>query len=151
LPKLGDNVPAYVLTARVHGRQCHTNTEHYDPCASVKIQKKTFTITWDSQSKEVTYIFSNDPYLVDDSELGVGGSCRLLNDHKHTEPTVSYIDWLISPLWSASFADLSGDADWYVLLRRQADFPEYGEIVGFVQSRYVKLPDDPIHPESTIH
>lgn len=151
LPKLGDSVPSYVLTTRVHGHQCLTDTKRYDPCASVKIQKKAFTIAWDATSKQVKYIFSNDPDLEDDSELGVGGSCRLVDGHEHMEPTVSYLDWLISPLWDASFEDLSGDTDWSVLLRRKTDFPEYGEIVGFVQSRYLKLPNDDAHSEPPGH
>lgn len=151
LPKLGDSVPAYVLTTRVHGHQCLTDIKHYDPCASVKIQKKTFTIAWDATSKQVTYIFSNDTDLEDDSELGVGGSCRLVDEFEHPEPTARYRDWLISPMWSASFQDLSGDTVWYVLMRRKIDFPQYGDIVGFVQSRYLKLPNDDARIEPPAH
>jgi hypothetical protein len=133
VPDLGFQVPAYVLKARTHSKECLTSIARHDPCASVTIRSKRFMIAWDSETKAITYIFTKDPRFLTDSELGVGGLCRL------SEPTevVHYRGWLITPKWADTVRDLSGDAVWYAALRRTS--AEYTQIVGFVQSRYLKL------------
>jgi hypothetical protein len=42
-------------------------------------------------------------------------------------------------MWADSVEDLSGDAVWYAALRKESALLPYGRIVGFVQSRYLKL------------
>jgi hypothetical protein len=134
VPDLGSQAPSYVLKAQTRSQQCLTDISHHDPCASVRIDKKRFTIAWDAQTKAITYIFTADRRLLTDSELGVGGSCRL------SEPieVVQYIDWLITPQWADTVRDLSGAALWYAALHK-ATSPEHAQIMGFVQSRYLKL------------
>jgi hypothetical protein len=78
VPRLGSKVPAYVLRARTKSQQCVTETGRRDPCASVVIAKIRFTIGWDAITGEITYLFTDDPDLIMDSELSVGGSCRLV-------------------------------------------------------------------------
>lgn len=46
---------------------------------------------------------------------------------------------LVTPKWADMIGNLSGDAKWYAALRRDAPQSEYGKIVGFVQSRYLKI------------
>lgn len=133
MPNLGFDVPGYVLKARTRAQKCITDVARHDPCASVKISGKKFIIAWDSDTKAITYIFTEDRRFLTDSELSVGGSCRL---SRSTE-NVHYKGWLITPAWSDTAKDLSGDALWYAALWKIT--PEYSRIVGFVQSRYLRL------------
>jgi hypothetical protein len=137
-PEIGAQVPQYVLKARTHSQQCFTYTNRRDPCASVKIDGWFFTIAWDAQTKAIVYIFTDDHRLVTDSELSVGGSCRLVDEAEQPDETSSYMGWAIMPQWADTVRDLSGDAVWYAALRKDTSNPEYGQIVGFLQSRYLK-------------
>jgi hypothetical protein len=140
VPKLGTKVPSYVQKARADSQECLTDTQagHRDPCASVTIQKTRFTIAWDVKTNEITYLFTDDPDLIMDSELSVGGSCRLVEQDGTSIETVHYMGWLITPEWTDMARRVSDDAYWFVALRRDAAHTEYGTIVGFVQSRYLK-------------
>jgi hypothetical protein len=140
VPKLGSKVPPYILKARAASQECLTDdTGRHDPCASVTIQKKRFTIAWDVKTNEITYLFTDDPALIMDSELSVGGSCRLVEQDEKPIETFHYIEWLITPEWTDMAKDVSGDAYWFAALHRDAAHREYGTIAGFVQSRYLKL------------
>ena len=140
VPKLGSKVPPYILKARAASQECLTDdTGRRDPCASVTIQKKRFTIAWDVKTNEITYLFTDDPALIMDSELSVGGSCRLVEQDGKPIETFHYIEWLITPEWTGMAKDVSGDAYWFAALHRDAAHREYGTIAGFVQSRYLKL------------
>jgi hypothetical protein len=88
----------------------------------------------------VTYIFTDDPRLVTDSELAIGGSCRIVQEHGEPDLLVRYLNWLVDPKWSDTMQDLSGDSVWSAILKRDPDHPnEFATIVGFVQSKYLKL------------
>ncbi len=139
VPRLGSEVPSYVLKARTDSQQCLTDTGHRDPCASVTIQKRRFTIAWDAKTNEITYLFTDDPDLIMDSELSVGGSCRLVEQDGRPVQTVHYMGWLITPAWTDKAREVSADAYWFAALRRDATHAEYGTIVGFVQSLYLKV------------
>ena len=80
VPSLGSPVPKQVIAARSRGQRCLTDIDHHDPCASVRIRRVLFTVAWDEQTKVVTYLFIADHRLVTDSELGVGGGCRLVDE-----------------------------------------------------------------------
>ena len=140
MPKLGSQAPAYVLTARSHAKQCLTDIDHRDPCASVTIEGMLFTIAWDAQTKTITYLFTEDHRLVTDSELGVGGGCRLVDEAGKPEDVVQYMGWLVTPKWADTIEHLSGDTVWYAALHRDASQSKYGKVVGFVQSQYLKIP-----------
>lgn len=140
VPSLGSPVPQQVISARTRGQHCLTDVNHNDPCASVTIRGVLFTVAWDEQTKMVTYLVTADHRLVTDSELGVGGGCRLVDEAEKPYVTVRYIDWLITPAWTDSIRDFSGDTIWYAALRRDAPQSEYGTVVAFVQSRYLRLP-----------
>jgi hypothetical protein len=140
VPKLGSKVLPYILKARAASQECLTDdTGRRDPCASVTIQKRRFTIAWDAKTNEITYLFTDDPDLIMDSELSVGGSCRLVEQDGKPIETFHYIEWLITPEWTDMAKDVSGDAYWFAALHRDAAHREYGTIAGFVQSRYLKL------------
>lgn len=139
LPKLGSQVPAYVLKARTHSRQCLTDIDHHDACASVRIRKTLFTIAWDENTKAISYLFTDDHSLVTDGELGVGGSCSLVDEEGKPDEVVRYMDWLVTPKWTDTAGYLSGDAVWYAAIHRDAADPQNGTVVGFVQSRYLRL------------
>jgi hypothetical protein len=140
IPSLGSSVPKQVITARTRGQHCLTDVNHHDPCASVKIRGVLFTVAWDEQTKVVTYLFTADHRLVTDSELGVGGGCRLVDEAGKPDVVVRYMGWLITPAWTDTVRDFSGDAIWYAALRRDAPQSENGRVVAFVQSRYLRLP-----------
>lgn len=141
VPKLGSKAPCYVLNARTDSQQCVTGTEpmHRDPCTTVVIQKRRFTIAWDVATHEITYLFTDDPDLITDAELSVGGSCSLVTPDEKPIQMFHYMTWLITPAWTDMARDLSGDAVWFAALRRDAARPESGTIVGFVQSRYLSV------------
>ena len=96
-----------------------------------------FTIAWDTQTKTIRYLFTDDRRLVTDSELGVGGKCHLVDEAGKPDDVVPYIHWLVTLKWTDTIGVLSGDARWYAVLSRDALQSEYGKIVGFVQSRYL--------------
>jgi hypothetical protein len=100
VPSLGSQVPRQVITARTAGKQCLTDVKHDEPCASVKIRGMLFTIAWDRQTRAITYIFTDDPRLVIDSELSVGGGCTLIGEGDKPFPVAEYIGWLITPYWA---------------------------------------------------
>jgi hypothetical protein len=137
-PEIGAQVPPYVVRARTHSQQCFTDIDRRDPCASVKIGGWFFTIAWDARTRAIVYIFTDDRRLVTDSELSVGGSCRLVDEAGRPDETSSYMGWVITPQWADTVRDLSGDAIWYAALRKETSNPEDGQIVGFLQSRYLK-------------
>jgi hypothetical protein len=141
VPKLDSKVPSYVLKARVDSQQCLTDTDtgHRDPCALVAIQKRHFTIAWDAKTNEITYLFTDDRNLIMDSELSVGGLCRLVEQDGKPVEVVQYMGWLITGAWTDMARDVSADAYWFAALRRDVAYPEYGRIIGFVQSRYLKV------------
>ena len=98
------------------------------------------TIAWDQQTKEVTYLFTDDQHLVGDSELSVGGSCRIAGDGGRGDSRLTkYRQWLVTEDWKESFSKWSGDATWYAALRVDPLNPGYATIVGFVQSRDLRL------------
>lgn len=138
LPNLGAKVPPKVLRARIHSQQCLTDINHNDPCASVRIERMLFTIGWDIHTKEITYLFTSDHRFLTDSELGVGGHARLFDEGGKPFEFAQYMNWLVTPQWVDTVRSLSGDATWYAALRRDATSSEYGTVVGFVQSRYLK-------------
>ena len=138
MPKLGAQVPPQVLRARTHFQQCLTDISHNDPCASVRIDKMLFTIAWDTRTKEITYLFTSDHRFLTDSELGVGGSARLVDEGGKALGLAQYMNWLVTPQWADTVRSLSGDATWYAALRRETTSPEYATVADFVQSRYLK-------------
>jgi hypothetical protein len=97
-----------------------------------------FAIAWDTHTKEITYLFTSDHRFLTDSELGVGGHTRLVDEDGKAFDLAQYMNWLVTPQWADTVQSLSGDATWYAALRRDATSPEYGTIGGFVQSRYLK-------------
>ena len=139
VPKLGSEVPAYVAEARTDSQQCLTDTGHRDPCASVQIEKTGYTIAWDVKTNKITYMFTSDPGLIMDSELSVGGTCSLAEPAVTPNKLFHYMSWLITPAWVDTARNVSGDAHWYAALRRNSAHSDSGTIVGFVQSRYLKL------------
>ena len=139
VPTLGSRAPSWVLSARAHSETCLTDVNHRDPCATVTIKRMLFKIAWDRETSAVTFLLTEDPHLVTDSELGVGGGCRLLDGADQPYPLTPYLGWLFTPMWADSVEDLSGDAVWYAALRKESALLPYGRIVGFVQSRYLKL------------
>ena len=140
VPSLGSPVPRQVITARTRGQRCLTDVNHHDPCASVRLGRVLFTVAWDDQTKVVTYLFTADHRLVTDSELGIGGGCRLVDETGKPYVVVQYIGWLITPAWTDTIQNFSSNAIWYAALRRDAPQSENGTVVAFVQSRYLRLP-----------
>jgi hypothetical protein len=112
VPKLGSKVPSYVQKARADSQECVTDPQagHRDPCASVTIQKTRFTIAWDAKTNEITYLFTDDPNLIMDSELSVGGSCRLVEQDGKPIEIFDYMGWLITPEWTDVARRVSDDA-----------------------------------------
>jgi len=139
VPKLGSQVPSYVWKARTRSEQCPTEVNRHDPCTSVMIDDKLFTIAWDKQTKAITYLFTDDHRIVTDSELGVGGLCRLTAATVGPEEIAQYMDWLVTPKWADNVRILSGDAVWYAVLHQDTAQPKYGKIMGFVQRQYLKV------------
>jgi len=138
LPTLGSEVPRQVFRSRTHSKQCLTDINHQDPCTSVTIKKMLFTIAWDIDTRAITYVFTDDRRFLTDSELGVGGWCKLTDESGKADALVQYLNWLVTPKWADTAGNLSGAAIWYAALSRTSN-PKRGRIVGFVQSRYVKV------------
>jgi hypothetical protein len=140
VPALGSKLPGFVLRASNGSRECETGAAHREPCTTVLVKGHPLTIAWDEQTKEITYLFTDDPKLAGDSELGIGGLCRLSGDAGRSDsPVFPFMRWLISPDWTESFLDWSGRAIWYAALRRSEENRAYSIIEGFVQSRYLSL------------
>jgi hypothetical protein len=137
MPKLGAQVSPQVLRARTHSQQCLTDIDHNDPCTTVRIERMLITIAWDTHTKEITYLFTSDHRFFTDSELGVGGGARIVDEDGRAFDLTQYMNWLVAPQWAVR--SLSGDATWYAALRRDTTTSEYGTVVGFVQSRYLKV------------
>jgi|HubBroStandDraft_2_1064218.scaffolds.fasta_scaffold924282_1 hypothetical protein len=80
LPTLGSRAPSWVLSARAHSETCLTNVNHRDPCAKVTIKEDAVQDRLGSGDfcGDLSTL-TEDPHLVTDSELGVGGGCRLLD------------------------------------------------------------------------
>ena len=136
-PKLGDPVPAYILKARLQSALCVTDVSHRDPCATLRIEGFLFTVAWDANTAAITYLFTQDLHVITDSELGVNGSCRVVDQAGSPYQMTQYLDWLVTPKWADAIRDLSGDATWYATLAKNPKKPGYGQIEGFVQSRYL--------------
>ena len=139
LPKLGAEVAAYIEKSRLNSQQCLTDINRHDPCASLKVGNTLFTIAWDARTKAITYLFTSDPHLITDSELMIGGSCRLSDESGNPYEVIHYLNWLVMPQWMDTMGKLSGDAVWYAALKKESANAKYGRIVGFVQSRYLKI------------
>jgi hypothetical protein len=78
--------------------------------------------------------------MVGDSELGVGGSCRIAGDSGRGDSRlIKSREWLVTEDWRESFREWSGRATWYAALDLDSGHPGYATIVGFMQSRYLKL------------
>jgi hypothetical protein len=139
LPRLGSQVPLSVVESRVDSQLCLTANNQRDPCASLKVGNTLFTIAWDARTKVTTYLFTSDPHLMTDSELMVGGLCRLVDESGKTYEMTRYMNWLVTPKWMDTVGKLSGDAIWYAALKKRSANAEYGTIAGFVQSRYLMI------------
>ena len=62
-PVIGARVPAYVMGTSSGTQQCETGTVHHDPCTTMNIRGHRVTIAWDQQTKDVTYLFTDDRRL----------------------------------------------------------------------------------------
>lgn len=138
LPALGSPAPDSLLTATKKDKLCRTDADHRDPCAEVEIDKIRYTIAWDAQTKNVTYIFTDDRNWVTDSGLSVGGTCRVIGSPDDAG-TISYMKWLIDPHWKGAYPKSGDGVIWYAVLHKDDFDPHFGDIVGFVQSRYIEL------------
>jgi hypothetical protein len=119
---------------------CQNEAAHRDPCATVNIRGHQVTIAWDKHTEAVTYLFTDDRRLVGDSELGVGGSCRIAGDSGQGDSHLTkYGEWLVAEEWKESLSNWSGDAVWYAALQVDSGNSAYATIVGFLQSRDLKL------------
>jgi hypothetical protein len=139
LPHLGSPVPPSLLTVEKHEKQCRTAKSHYDPCVEIDIQKIRYTVAWDAQTKNVTYLFTDDRHLVTDTGLAVGNVCRVVADSGHPDSTVSYLKWVIDPRWKDQASKLGQTSVWFAALQKDNFDTTYDNIVGFVQSRYLQL------------
>ena len=70
---------------------------------------------------------------------GSGRGCRLLDESDKPYLLTPYLGWLFTQKWRDSAQYVSGDAVWYAALRSDSTSSESGTIIGFVQSRYLKL------------
>jgi hypothetical protein len=137
MPQIGAKVSPDVMNARNRSQVCRVDTNRNDPCALVKIRGALITVAWNQRSKTVTYLFTEDTSFVTDSELSLGGSCRIAESR--SEP-IHYLDWLLTPDWADTAHYVSGyTTAWYAALRTDGEYPGYGRIAGFVQSRYAKF------------
>lgn len=139
LPALGAPVPPALLSNAKHEKQCRTSDHHEDPCTVIDIGKIRYTIAWDTATKTVTYLYTDDHDLVTDSGLAVGNSIRVIGDSGHADPTVSYMKWVIDPRWKDTDAKQGDTSVWFAALHKDGFDRDYDNIVGFVQSRYIDL------------
>ena len=139
LPKLDSEVAPYIEKSRLNSQRCLTDINRHDPCASRKVGNTLFTIAWDARTKAITYLFTSDRHLITDGELMIGGSCRLLDEAGNPYEVIHYLNWLVTPQWMDTVGTLSGEAIWYAALKKESANVKYGRIVGFVQSRYLKI------------
>jgi len=137
LPALGSPVPASLITADKHAKECRTGPGHRDPCTEVHVGKIKYIVAWDAQSRNITYLFTDSRELVTDSGLSVGGTCRVAGPED--TGTISYMKWLIDPRWKGVDLKAGDQAVWYAALHKNDFDPHYGDIVGFVQSSYIDL------------
>jgi len=137
LPALGSPVPASLITADKHAKECRTGPRHRDPCTEVHVGKIKYIVAWDAQSRNITYLFTDSRELVTDSGLSVGGTCRVAGPED--AGTISYMKWLIDPRWKGVDLKAGDQAVWYAALHKNDFDPHYGDIVGFVQSSYIDL------------
>jgi hypothetical protein len=137
LPQLGAPMPSALTVADKHEKRCRTSDSHEDPCTEVEIGKVRYTIAWDDQTKAITYLFTDDPHVVTDNGLAVGNSLRVA-DAGQTDTTVPYMKWMIDPKWKDTDTRL-GSAVWFAALHKDGLDHHFGDVVGFVQSRYIQL------------
>jgi hypothetical protein len=134
LPQLGSTIPASLLTSD-HEKRCRTSADHEDPCTEIEIGD---TIAWDADTRAITYLFTDDRRLVTDNGLAVGNSLRLAEPSGPTDATIPYMKWMIDPKWKDTDSKL-GAAVWYAALHKAEYDHHFGDVVGFVQSRYIQL------------
>ncbi|HEX4006039.1 MAG TPA: hypothetical protein VHX60_07675 [Acidobacteriaceae bacterium] len=141
LPQLGAPAPATIFASEKHLKQCETGPGHKDPCAEIELTgtKIKFIVAWDAQTKAITYLFTNDPRVVTDTQLSYGGTCRVVSDSGQPDPATPYMKWVIDPKWKGPDTLLTGKAVWYAAIHKDSFDPTYGDIVGLVQSRYIQL------------
>jgi hypothetical protein len=139
LPALGAPVPPALLTSAKHEKQCRTSESHFDPCSEITIGQIRYTVAWDSASKDVTYLFTEDHDLVTDTGLAIGNSIRIVGDSGQPDTTVPYLKWVIDPKWKDKDSKIGDDSVWYAALHKEGFDRNYDSIVGFVQSRYIDL------------
>jgi hypothetical protein len=139
LPKLGTPVPANLTTANKHEKRCHTSESSYDPCTEIDIDNIRYTIAWDPQTKDITYLFTDDHHLVTDNGLAVGNTIRVIGDSGKPDPTVPYMKWVIDPKWKDKATKFGQQSLWFAALRKNNFDTSYDNIAGFVQSRYLQL------------
>ena len=139
LPQLGAPAPDSLLTSGKHEKVCRTGPGHRDPCAAVVIGKIRYTIAWDAQTKDITYLFTDDHHLVTDSGLAVGSTCRVAGASGQPDDSFRYMKWLIDPRWKGQDSSLGVDATWYAVLHQDGLDPHYGDVIGFLQSSYLKV------------
>jgi hypothetical protein len=137
LPQLGTPVPAQFIAADKKEKRCRTSDDRYDPCTEIEIRDVRYTIAWDQQSKDVTYLFTDDHHVVTDNGLAVGNSLRVA-DGTHSDTTVPYMKWMIDPKWKDTDGKL-GSAVWFAALHKDDIDHHFGDVVGFVQSRYIQI------------
>lgn len=137
LPKLGAPVPATLLTTDKKEKRCRTDASREDPCMEVEIADIHYTIAWDADTKAITYLFTDDHHVVTDNGLAVGNSLRVADASGSADPTMPYMKWFIDPKWKDTDARL-GAAVWYAALHKDYDH-HFGDVVGFVQSRYIAV------------
>ncbi len=133
-PVMGAHVPTYIARARNATSQCEKGTKRHDSCATVTIQGHRVAVGWNQQTKAINYLFTDDKRLIGDSELEVGGSCRVAAVH-----LTRYGQWFVAEEWKDRFSKWSGDAIWHAVLRVSTANPEYATIIGFVQNSDLKL------------
>ena len=131
VPTLGSKVPASVPTSSA-SLQCDTGKGHRDPCTKMLAKGHRLTIAWDKQTKEITYLYTEDRKLVGDSELQVGGFCRIGSDGGR-----QFLVWILSPDWTEQFIDWSRPRN---LVRRAAPGREKARLW-----RHPGLYSEPIH------
>lgn len=136
LPQLGSTLPPTLVTGE-KPKFCHTSSDHTDPCAEVAIGGVRYTIAWDEQTRAITWLFTDDHHLVTDSGLAVGNDLRV-GDGGQYDPTVPYMKWFIDPKWKDTDAKV-GSAVWYAVLHKDDFDHHFGQVAGFIQSRYIPV------------